>query len=204
MHDNSHPLIVVYGNTQKEDFPLILVVGREPNNNVPFDDSVGNYDFEKAPRCNFWNTAYKVVADTNGINVRELKDSCKKNKSSILAFTDLSPRPLLIRVKNKEKQRSQISKKEFDNHILKIFSKNEIINRVGIIILSGVKNKPEFIDALNIFKKQCGKYQKSFLEIPFLYSGNYREIKSIITESQKNTIMKIYRRWKDDTHSCKL
>lgn len=197
MYDNSHPLIVVYDNTQKANFPLILVVGREPNNNVPIDDSVGNYDFEEPSRCNFWNTAYKVVADTNGISVRELKYSCKKNKSSILAFTDLSPRPIKIREKNKDKQRSQISKEEYEQHILKIFSKIEIINRIRLIVLSGV-DKTEFSYVLNIFKIQCQKYQKLFLEIPFLYSGNYPKIRKKISENHKKAIRKVYSQWKND------
>lgn len=199
MHDNSHPLIVVYDNTQKTNFPLILVVGREPNNNVPFDDSVGNYDFEGKPRCkcNFWNTAYKVVADTNGINVRELKDYCKINKSSILAFTDLSPRPIKMREKNKDKQRSQILDKEYEQHILKIFSKSEIISRIRLIILSGV-DKPEFSYALKTFKTVCRKYQKLFLEIPFLYSGNYPKIRKEISENHKKAIRTIYSQWKND------
>jgi hypothetical protein len=123
-------------------FPLILVVGREPNNHLPFCDYVGTYDFRLAPHCSFWNIAYKIVADTQNTTVRELKDTCYIKNSSILAFTDLSPKPIPNQVKNKRIEREEASDKAFE-HIGKIFSK-DMISRVEFVILSGVE-KLEFI-----------------------------------------------------------
>ena len=43
----THPLFLAFGQTTEKDFPIVLVVGREPNNNSISDKTVGQYDFNK-------------------------------------------------------------------------------------------------------------------------------------------------------------
>jgi len=45
VHEENHPLIILYQETVKMNFPLILFVGREPNNKVPYINEAGLYDF---------------------------------------------------------------------------------------------------------------------------------------------------------------
>ena len=57
----THPLFLTFGQTTEKDFPIVLVVGREPNNNSISDKTVGQYDFIKYSKCAFWNIAFKVL-----------------------------------------------------------------------------------------------------------------------------------------------
>lgn len=65
MANEHHDLFLVYGDTQtKSALPLIVVVGREPNNSHPFSSTVGNYPLEaqiwadgKKMICAFWDQA---------------------------------------------------------------------------------------------------------------------------------------------------
>ena len=136
-HSNGHPIIVVYGETSKKRFPLILVIGREPNNDVNIINKVGLYDFEKSPYCGFWNTSYKIIGEINHFSIREYKHKCKAKKSSIICISNCMPKPILNEVKDKDRIRKKISQEEIREHIDSIFSK-DLIKRVKLIILAGV------------------------------------------------------------------
>lgn len=196
MHDTSHPLIILYEETGRENFPLVLFVGREPNNNAPYDDYVGPYDFYETPHCGFWNVAYKIVAESQNMTVGELKELCFNNRSSILAFTNITPIPILHRVKSKDTIRKEISREESREHIEKIFSKDIIIKRVELIVLSGLDRK-EFSEPLEFFVKMCEFHKKHFIQLPFFFPLNYPQIREKIIEEDINKIKTIYSRWFD-------
>jgi hypothetical protein len=42
-----HPMIYLWGNTEEQSFPLILVIGREPNFDQPVGTHVGKIDVEE-------------------------------------------------------------------------------------------------------------------------------------------------------------
>lgn len=51
-----------YGETPSTDFPLFLVVGREPNEDIPATADCGDYNFlGKRNRGAFWNVLTLLV-----------------------------------------------------------------------------------------------------------------------------------------------
>ena len=110
LHDTTHPLIIYYKETANKIFPLIMFIGREPNNINPYEDTIGGYDFDEAPRCSFWNIGYKIVGNINGFAVSDLKNKCRSKKSSPIIFSDSLPSPIPMRIKNKSKIRRKSNK----------------------------------------------------------------------------------------------
>ena len=83
MEQKTHPIISVYGNTDSKCFPIILVVGREPNSAAKFVNTIGQYDFEEYPRCSFWNISYSIIGEiiNEKWNCRNLKKYLRKKEA---------------------------------------------------------------------------------------------------------------------------
>lgn len=192
LHDKYHPLITGYKKTLERSFPLILVIGREPNSNVQFIDKVGLYDFDEAPRCAFWNMAYKLVAELDNMTVRQFKQICRLHNSSPIIFSDALCLPIKSEIRNKTKIRGELSHKDIGQHINNIFAKS-ILTRVKLILLSGL-NRKEFQYSNAKFVRICSENNFQFQEIPFLYPTNYKKIH--LTENTKGTIIQIVKTWR--------
>jgi hypothetical protein len=194
-----HPLISVYGrNTLQGSFPLVLVVGREPNDDLPMGETVGPYDFEKAPHCQFWNTAYKIVAATMFISVRELKELCKEHGSSILAFADASPFTISFNTRDKNEIRNRFGPEDYVSHAQGITSQ-EVFKRVNLVILSGLEDG-RYKEAVQTIKSGC-KSGIAVVETPFLTwmrKGRWQEIWARFTREDKGLIRSIYDNWSKD------
>ncbi|WP_283624724.1 hypothetical protein [Clostridium butyricum] len=204
MGNETHPIISVYGNAELRDFPIILVVGREPNTSSKFVNTVGNYDFDKAPRCGFWNISYGIIGEiiNETWNCKELKDKFRKQGNSFIAYTDLSPEPIedLVPGNLKNKKRKDINLVHYEKHISNILSHENLINRVELIIFSGLdKNNVQF-EALDILKKALIDKNKIFIEVPFFYGSNKNKIKMKINneyDNEKEIIRDIYQKWEN-------
>lgn len=200
LHDKEHPLICLYKDTIKKNFPIILIFGREPNNEVPFYNEIGLYDFDEKPKTGFWNISYKLVGDLHNLSVKELKDKCKSKESSILAYTDCSPCPIPSNISNyrKKKIRQNIPTNEIENHIEDIFSK-EIINRVKLIILSGVSGE-DFRKSVDLIKNKCEERKIKSTEVLFFHGNNYPKIYQKIKSDNdaKSIIKEIFNKWETD------
>ena len=57
-----HGILLSFGTTIDHAFPLILIIGREPNTDLRIVNDLGKYDFREAPHCGFWNTSYGTIA----------------------------------------------------------------------------------------------------------------------------------------------
>ena len=190
-----HPAILLFGDSKSLDFPLIMCVGREPNDQGFYGDSVGTYDknLVMPPRVGFWNTAFKVVADVEGTTVKQLKETCRSYRSSILAFADVSPKPILSRIAAKGDIRSSVTRQEKEKHIKSIFSK-PLIERVRIFLLSGIAG-PQFSEARSLFVSECEARKKAFYDLPFFFPSNYPRIRESLTPELRNVIHGAYTSW---------
>ncbi|NCC36255.1 MAG: hypothetical protein EOM24_30230, partial [Chloroflexia bacterium] len=124
----SHPTLSVFGTTVLSTFPLILVVGREPNNNLPIAPGIGPYDFRLAPRCGFWNISYSAVARTLDMSTRQLKALCVERCGSPIVYADALPISLPDHVTNKDKYRRKVieDRPRLEAHIRAIFGHHEL------------------------------------------------------------------------------
>ena len=189
-----HPLITVYGKTSNASFPLILFVGREPDYPAPIAGGIGTYDFREPPNCGVWNTAYSLVGEI--CDCADLKGYCEKKKSSIIVFTNISPRSLENKIRNKTKERLKVTPEEFKKHIEKIFSFRDLLARVRLIVLSGHKT-PGFEFASHFFKEMCKKNHKQSFEVEFLDFRNSKKLREQFKNNRiRKKIKRAYEEWK--------
>jgi len=199
MQIDTHPLICYYKNTLKKDFPLILIVGREPNHDSPFDNTVRDYDFDQpdGKKSSMWNKSYGLFRFINQIDsTSEFKDICRKKEGSPILFTNLSPKPVLNSKSTKQKTKTRLNTplSEYKNHFKKIFSK-KILKRVSLIVIS--VDCKELNDKVPLFAKTCKKHKKKYVKIPYLANPtiSYKKIIKTIPNNKRNIVIKTYKKW---------
>ena len=137
---DGHPCILTYGKTADTDIPLVLVVGREPNEDIPATPDCGEYKFRAAPYCGLWNVAFGLLG-SQGIPVRStagMKDQAEVANACPLIFADALPLTLRHSAKNKAALRAAISDEAIEAHVNAVFSHRHLISRVRVVILSGL------------------------------------------------------------------
>jgi hypothetical protein len=195
-----HPTIQYFAETVTGTFPLILVIGREPNTDRPIANTIGPFDMdedEKARRCAFWNTSYGMLANiakpsVNAlVRTRVLKQECIERKLSPLIYADALPHGLLNKISNKKTIRRQLSQDEIAAHIKRIFSHRTLIDRVQLIIMSGLDDAP-FTDAKTIIKQHAATEHLHVIEVPFFVGMNSTKIDAVLTTSDRETLKAIW------------
>jgi hypothetical protein len=202
-NENKHPLITTYRNTgENPDYPVILCIGREPNDDKEVGTHLGDYDFEKFPRCAFWNTAYGSIARIAGINkdpCATLKNQCKDhNYNSPIAFADFSYRSVPFGTTDVVKFHKGLDKQKIKDHINALYFHPFFISKVNLVIFSGIDNcgfDPECVEyALNTIPNT-----KKSIMIPFFIGMQGPKIVDKLRSNQDivNEINDIYHKWKN-------
>ncbi|WP_201834919.1 hypothetical protein [Microvirga zambiensis] len=153
MNSATHPALIFYGSTRdpRHRFPLILVVGREPNHSAPVEMVAGPYDFDgltpadrKAARnCGFWHMAYRITGRMHDMgdpsrSASWLKDHCRQRRCSPIIIADAIPQGQLNAVADKGIVRQQM-REHLAAHARGIFELDPaVMKRVGLVLLSGL------------------------------------------------------------------
>jgi hypothetical protein len=190
----THPLISLYGHTLTADFPLLLIIGREPNNHIPMDDTIGPYNFREVPRCAFWNTAYSTAAWTVGMTARDLKLRCETAGASPIAFADILSLPIPNYVADKASLRNAILPADANAHIDRTFSHSTVIRRVALCLLSGLSH-PSFTAGAARARGHCVSAGVPCADIPFLYGTNTARIRAALVSSGCDCIRAVMTRF---------
>ena len=162
LHKDSipHGNLLVYKRTLEFTHPLILIFGREPNTKRPIGNFIETYDFKSAPNCGFWNSSYSLVARKTGfVSTRRLKDACFTKQSSPIAYADALPFGLSNDVLRKSERRKRLEPRAISSHVNNIFSHCDVIDRVSLILLSGL-DAPEFQTAVRIIDEHIQVIQR--------------------------------------------
>ena len=187
----SHALIAAYKNRELDNnpdlrldtHPLILVVGREPNNEGSFVKSTGTYNFDDAPKCAFWNESYAVVGKICGMSGQALKQICRDRNTSPIAFTDISP--VLIRNCDPEKKRKrkEITHEQIDAHIQDLVSLNDELGRTAVVLLTGHRYGSLSKQARETFGYGATQLELALkfrniphISVPFMFGNNQSDI----------------------------
>jgi len=186
-----HPIIVAFEQTLQADFPLILAIGREPNNEGLVENCLGLYDFRWSPRCAFWNTAYSVMARTIGTNTYNLKQQCVAQQGSPIILADALPRCIPTHVGNKQELRAAIPPETVLAHISNMFSYNEVMARVRLVLPAGLDGVA-FAGARQAIIQQCTDHCLPYKEIPFLYPTNTPKIQQALSDSETAIIRNVF------------
>lgn len=179
----SHPIIYALGSTEKESFPLILTVGREPNYDEELINVIGQIDIEEFSSMSggVWVTAYTQIAKQylgpEG-NSGTLKSLCFKRKSSPILFSNAFPMAIPNEVSNKADIRKKLIS-QIPSHIDTLFS-NHLINRVRLVIQHGVDSSEASIIDKEHIENRCRILGIKYVETPFFYNGNSSGIQNAL------------------------
>lgn len=180
----AHPLIYVSGSTQKQEFPLILTIGREPNYDEAVDDSIGIINDEEfgAMSGGVWVTAYTQLAKQfigNTGTSRQLKAICFEKKSSPIVFANAFP----MAIPNSVADKSDIRNKLIDSipaHIANIFS-SSLSHRFQLVIQHGSDGSDASLVAAGLIESECSKRGIPYYSTPFFYNGNSIKIQKLLS-----------------------
>lgn len=175
-----HPCISYYGaRTLCSTFPLLLVIGREPNCAQPVSRHVGTYDFAASPKCGFWNASYSLAAATSpqALTARGLKESCSAKSASPILYADALPSGLLNSVRDKRTPRLAVSSEAIDEHVASVLSHDHLIGRVKLVLLSGLH--ADFCRSVTAYRKQLsGGIRVKALD--FFVNSNARRLRAAL------------------------
>lgn len=187
----NHDLVVTYKHKEEHNHSLILFIGREPNDTSSFVKSVGPYDFDNAPRCAFWNTAYGVAGRVAGTSGLSLKQICRQLNASPIAFTDASPIPIGHHDVNKQRTRASICPKAVDEHVMNILSL-DVLSRVSVVVLSGHETRSLPKASKAVFMNAATQLEAGFknrkkpiptIRVPFLFGTNQPAILDVFRKN---------------------
>mgnify|MGYP001088093246 CR=1 FL=1 len=166
-----HACLISYAETADRSFPLILVVGREPNEDLPPSEATGPYDFRTSKNCAFWNVAYSLLGSVG---------TPPRSTAQMKAL------PLTLRhaAKNKAAQRLAISDAAIERHVAAVFSHRELIDRVRVIILSGLG--PSFERSVAVYRRLAEARSVALAELPFFYPTNMPAIRERLGKELRN------------------
>ena len=174
-------------------YPLILIVGREPNCDQPICNTVGIYDFRKSSRCGFWNASYALAARVVNLTTGQLKQRCIQLNGSPLLYADAMPQGLLNSVPNKRLQRENIEEEAIRIHIANIFRK-PILRRVVLVILSGLRGCV-FALPKTLIADRCKKLGIQCTDLPFFCNQNAPQISQELDRESRTLLSDVVSRF---------
>lgn len=139
--------ILTLGETVSADHGIILIIGREPNNNLPTAIRIDQYGHQwgagRLGKVAFWNISYSLCGKITGHSCAALKLLCAKSAGcSPIAYADLSPLSLdgYWTSPQKIKARKTVTEALYRTHIDGIFSHDAFMKRVKLVICAGHKD----------------------------------------------------------------
>ena len=143
-----HDLILEYGDTLSRcstSLPLLLVVGRKPNNPHPFRSTIGKYPLEAQQHSSgrkrtvpFWDQSYCTIAKTAGMDCPSLKSIARSVNASPIVFTDVMPIRAAYAAGSDapHKAREEADEKAILEHHENIFAMSEVMGLVSVVVLA--------------------------------------------------------------------
>ena len=156
--------VVAVGSTEHEQFPLILVFGRENNGKAEIIPGISIYDETISSGSAFWNRTYGFVqrlAKWKG----QFRQSCVNAGMSPIIFTNALPKPIPNAQQNKDAFRVTIQEDEIRSLINGIFDL-KLINRVSAVIFS-TGDSPVYEFSRSEVIKACLTRSIPFIEMPY-------------------------------------
>ncbi len=193
----SHPLMYVLGDkTLAENFPLILIIGREPNCDEPLNDSVDliNPDEFRSMRSGVWIVAYSQIgrqlapSQTGG----QLKHRLLACNASPIAFTNMYPVGISSTRPRKQAARDAIPLVDIEAHMQRILQ-TPLMNRVKLVINHSGCISSNTMGALWRLKEHCLHNGIIYCDTPLFTNYNARAIQVVLAH-QAPVIQDIFRR----------
>lgn len=163
---------LVYRNTATHGYPVVLVFGREGNNEGHLNDIVGQYDWGKSPNSAFWNRAYGFFARTSGAgSAAALKRLCDERDGSPIIFANCSPHLILNAVAEKNRLRHG-KDAEVEGHVRRVFelADEALPGRLKAVVVSVGLDFALYDAAVECVSKECQRRKIPLIDAPYFGS----------------------------------
>ena len=181
----SHPLMYVLGDTESQEFPIILTIGREPNYDDVLTDDIGQIDAHEFASMSggVWVTAYTQLAKQyvgeQGTS-SFLKKICFEKNASPIVFTNAFPMGILQEISDKAIIREQLISL-LPKHINNLFSK-EIVSRAKLVIHHGSDDSEASSLASKLIQEKCTSLGVPYCSTAFFHNRNSAKIQDSLKE----------------------
>lgn len=197
--NDQHASVLYFGATDQATFPLILVIGREPNtlpgSNQQMGTHIGPYDFRSSPLCSFWNTSYGMVAREVNLATWQLKQECIRRNGSPLVYADALPHCMANAVKNKWPNRGMVAHQDQGQHMARTLSSHtQLIDRVELVIMAGIEHQM-FTHARTSIQSAFTTKGTPVIDLPFFFGSNSVKIQQALPQPIRTVIQSIYHRF---------
>lgn len=156
--------VVAVGDTEREPFPLILVIGRESNGTAKMLPGVSIYDEAVSSGSAFWNRAYGFVQRLSRWE-GHFRQSCVEARMSPIIFSNALPNPIPNSIQNKDSLRAAVQKDEIRSHLSGVFGLN-VADRIGAVVFSTGKTAVYEFSRAEV-KQVCSERSIPFIEVPY-------------------------------------
>ena len=192
----THPLMYVLGSkTESATFPLVMIIGREPNCDAPLDDSIGRMCPKelRSMRSGVWVVAHSQIG-------RQLAPPCAGAQlkrrlidadASPLVFTNLYPRGLSAGTGGKQAKRDAISTADIDAHMQRILS-SPLMKRVKLVINYSSCASANTSSALQTLQNHCEDNGIGYCKTPFFFFTNAKMIEHELRVNVSSDIHRIF------------
>lgn len=201
--NKQHPLLLAYDQTFDRDFPLILIIGREPNNGSCSNGHIGLYDFKAYPGRAFWNVGFSIFGRLNNYTCKQIKAEFTSRRSSPIVFADAFANGILNGVTSKFAERLvQSTSEKAAAQVSAILSHVEVLKRVKLVLFCGLNLKSNnmlFQNFTTLFKQHLENLGIPYHDTPFLYPTNTKNIMNCLTETHKDLVKGICKEFKKET-----
>jgi len=190
------PIISLFGNTEKENFPLILVIGSGVNDDLPKNDEIGHYDLKKVPHSELRSAAYRLVARSKGTSVKFLMELCKLKESSILVFADISPATITNMARNKNQRGDKIRPEDCVGRVQRVMS-TSLFDRAAMVMLPGLGHERyrKAVQAVETKSRAKGKMVARSLPLGESEEREWAGIKRSFSKRELDFAAAIFDRW---------
>ncbi len=163
---------LVYRNTATHRYPLVLVLGREGNNEGQMNDVVGRYDWGKSPNSGFWNRAYGFLARTSGLgSASTLKRLCDERDGSPIVFANCSPHLILNSVAEKNLVRRG-KETAVEVHVRRVFelADEALPGRLKVVVVSVGSDFALYDASVACLSNECRTRRIPLIDAPYFGS----------------------------------
>ncbi len=161
------PLVSIYKDTEQENFPLILWIGKELDSCVVVGE-VGYYDLYM-PRAGLRSFAYAMLAYSKNTSIRFLKGLCKLKRSSPLVFASIVPVSVRTNVEWKDTAQARARRKDYVRHVRRLVA-SKIFERSVMVVLWGLEME-EYKEAAGIIEAECRTKSKTLVKSSVPYTN---------------------------------
>jgi hypothetical protein len=170
-----HGDVLTYRETESDNGRLVMVIGREANTNRRIEHVIAHYDFDEHPHCDFWNQSYTMAADVLGETRRGLMERCYDLQVAPVLYADALPIGIPSSVKKKRPLRKCVPDEKITRHIEGVFAHETIVGRIGLVVMSGLVDRPVFSRSVTAIRSQCRHRNIPVVALPFFSWRNQNQ-----------------------------